>query len=118
MADGGWRMAEGEERPKLSSRPEAPWGMWAGIAGGVVAAGLSVKGILASGTSAAAYTYVFIPFIAIAAMLPSAVWGLAVGCVWLSLRGAQRYPLLMLAAAWVFALAVPAAIGWELWRAR
>jgi hypothetical protein len=105
-----------EDRPKLSSRPEAPWGMWAGIAGGLAAAGLSVKGILASGASAAAYAYVFIPFIAIAAMLPCAVWGLAVGCVWLSLRGVQRYPPAMLLAAWIFALAVPAAIGWELWR--
>jgi hypothetical protein len=90
--------------------------MWAGIAGGIAAAVLSVKGVLASGSSAAAYTYVFIPFIAIAAMLPSAVWGLAVGCVWLSARGAQRYPPAMLAAAWVFALAFPAVIAWEMWR--
>src|SRR5687767_5496663 len=100
-------MKDEETRPKLSSRPEAPWGMWAGIAGGLAAAALSVKGIVASGSSAAAYGYVFVPFIAIVAMLPSAVWGLAVGCVWLSLRGTRSYPPAMLAAAWIFALAGP-----------
>jgi hypothetical protein len=109
-------MAESEERPRLSSRPEAPWGMWAGIAGGLAAAALSVKGILASGSSTAAIGFIFVPFIAIAAMLPSAVWGLALGCVWLSVRGAQQYAPAMLVAAWVFALAGPAAIGWEVWR--
>jgi hypothetical protein len=105
-----------EERPKLSSRPEAPWGMWAGIAGGLAAAALSVKGIVASGSSAAAIGFIFVPFVAIAAMLPSAVWGLALGCVWLSLRGAQRYAPAMLVAAWALALAGPAVIGWEVWR--
>ena len=105
-----------EERPKLSSRPEAPWGLWAGIGGGLVAAGLSVKGILASGSSTAAIGFIFVPFVAIAAMVPSAVWGLAAGCVWLSLRGAQRYAPAMLMAAWAFAVAGPAVIGWEIWR--
>lgn len=109
-------MKDEETRPRLSARPEAPWGMWAGIAGGLAAVVLSVKGIVASGSSAAAYSYVFVPFIAIVAMLPSAVWGLAVGCVWLSLRGARSYPPAMLATAWIFALAGPAVIGWELWR--
>ncbi len=108
----------GEENPpiKLSSRPEAPWGMWASVAGGLAAAGLSVKGILASGSSTAAIGFVFVPFIAIAAMVPSAVWGLALGCVCLSLRGAQRYAPAMLVAAWTLTLAAPAAIGWEVWR--
>jgi hypothetical protein len=105
-----------EERPKLSSRPEAPWGMWAGIAGGLAAAALSVKGIFAWGGSTAAIGFIFVPFVAIAAMLPSAVWGLALGCVWLSLRGAQRYAPAMLVAAWAFAVAGPAVIGWEIWR--
>lgn len=105
-----------EERPRLNSRPEAPWAMWAGIAGGLAATALSVKGIFASGSSTAAIGFIFVPFIAIAAMLPSAVWGLALGCVWLSLRGAQAYAPAMLAAAWVLALAGPAVIGWEMWR--
>jgi hypothetical protein len=104
----------GEERPKLSSRPEAPWGMWAGIGGGVIAAVLSVKGILASGSSTAAIGFIFVPFVAIAGMVPAAVWGLAAACVWLSLRGAQRYAPAMLVAAWAYALAGPAVIGWEI----
>jgi hypothetical protein len=107
-----------EERTavKLSSRPEAPWAMWAGIAGGLAAAVLSVKGILGSGSSTAALGFLVVPYIVIAAMLPSAVWGLAAGCVWLSLRGARRYAPAMLIAAWVLALAGPTAIGWEVWR--
>jgi hypothetical protein len=105
-----------DERPKLSSRPEAPWAMGSAIAGGLAAAGLSVKGILASGGSTAAIGFIFVPFVAIAAMVPAAVWGLALGCAWLSLRGAQRYPPAMLVAAWIFALAGPAVIGWEAWR--
>jgi hypothetical protein len=107
-----------DERPKLSARPEAPWGMWAGIAGGIAAALLSVQGILGSAGGGAAFSFIFVPFIAIAAMLPSAVWGLAVGCVWLSLRGTQRYAPAMLVAAWIFALAGPVVLGWELWGGR
>jgi hypothetical protein len=106
-------MSEEQARPGLSSRPEAPWGMWAGIAGGLAAAALSVKGILESTSSTAAIGFIFVPFIAIAVMIPSAVWGLAAGCVYLSLRGAQHYAPAMLLAAWALTLAVPAAIGWE-----
>ena len=109
-------MSEEKGRIKLSARPEAPWALWAGVAGGLAAAGLSLKGILASGSSTAAIGFIFVPFIAIAAMIPSAVWGLALGCVCLSLRGAQRYAPAMLAAAWTLTLAAPAAIGWEAWR--
>jgi hypothetical protein len=90
--------------------------MWAAIAGGLAAAALSVKGILSSGSSTAAIGFIFVPFVAIAAMVPCAVWGLAAGCVWLSLRGEQRYAPAMLVAAWVFALAGPAVIGWEVWQ--
>ena len=107
---------EESARARLSARPEAPWGLWAGLAGGLAAAALSVKGILASGSSTAAIGFIFVPFVAIAAMIPSAVWGLAAGCVYLSLRGAQQYAPAMLVAAWAFALAGPAAIGWEAWR--
>jgi len=105
-----------QERPRLSGRPEAPWGLWAGIAGGVGAAALSVKGILGSGSSTAAIGFIFVPFVAIAGMIPSAVWGLAAGCVYLSLRGRQRYAPALLVAAWALALTGPAAIGWEVWR--
>lgn len=104
------------EQPRLSSRPEAPWGRVAGIAGGLTAAALSVKGILGSAGSTAAIGFIFVPFIAIAAMIPSAVWGLAAGCVYLSWRGAQQYAPAMLVAAWALTLAAPAAIGWEVWR--
>lgn len=104
------------ERPRLSARPEAPWGLWAGLAGGLAAAALSVKGILGSASSTAAIGFIFVPFVAIAAMIPSAIWGLATGCVYLALRGAQQYAPVMLLAAWAFALAAPAAVGWEVWR--
>ena len=103
-------------RLKLSARPEAPWALWAGSAGGLAAAAVSVHAILGSGSSTAAIGFIFVPFIAIAAMLPAAMWGLALGCVWLSLRGSQRYLRPVLMAAWVFALAVPAVAGWEIWR--
>jgi len=101
---------------KFSARPEAPWALWSGIAGGLAAAGLSVKAILGSGSSTAAIGFIFVPFVAIAVMVAAGIWGLAAACVWLALRGAQHYAPGLLAAATVFALAVPAAIGWETWR--
>jgi hypothetical protein len=107
-------MSDEEAKPRFSSRPEAPWAMWAGIAGGLAATLLSVKAILGSGSSTSAIGFIFVPFIAIVAMVPSALWGLAAGCVWLSLRGVQRYAPAMLVAAWVLALAGPAVIGWEI----
>lgn len=109
-------MPEEKNAGRLSSRPEAPWALWAGIAGGIAAAVLSVKGILGSASSTAAIGFLFVPFIAIAAMVPAAVWGLAAGCVWLSLRGTRRYAPGMLVAAWALAIAGPAAVGWEVWR--
>lgn len=104
------------DSPRLSARPEAPWALWSGIAAGLAAAGLSVKAILGSGSSTAAIGFIFVPFVAIAAMVAGGIWGLATACVWRALRGAQRYAPGLLAAAAVFALAVPAAIGWETWR--
>ena len=100
----------------LSSRPEARFALVAGIAGALAAAAISVKGILASASSTAAIGFIFVPLIAAAAAVPSGVWGLALGCVWLSLRGAQRYFPAVLVMAWVVTLAAPAAIGWEVWR--
>ena len=102
---------------KLSSRPEAPWALWTGLAGGIAAAGISVMGILKSGSSTAAIGFIFVPFVAAIAAIPAGIWGLALGHVWLHQRGVRHssHPAL-LAAAWVFALAVPAVIGWETWR--
>ena len=90
---------------KLSSRPEAPWALWAGVAGGLAAGVISVIG------------FIFVPFVAAIAAIPAGIWGLALGHVWLHLRGVRHssHPAL-LAAAWVFALAVPAVAGWEAWR--
>ena len=105
-----------EDRVRLSARPEAPWAFWTGIAGGIAAAALAVKGIFESGSSTAAVSLVFVPFFAIAAMVFAGIWGLALGCVSSSLRRAQHYAPGLLLAAWVFALAVPAAAGWETWR--
>jgi hypothetical protein len=105
-----------EERVRLSARPEAPWALWSGIAGGVAAAVLSVKGIFESGSSTAAIGLVLVPFLAIAAMVFAGIWGLALGCVAASLRRAQHYAPALLLSAWIFALAVPAAAGWEAWR--
>src|SRR5690348_5342577 len=104
------------DRVRLSARPEAPWALWTGIAGGVAAGALSVKGIFESGSSTAAIGLIFVPFLAIAAMVFAGIWGLALGCVAASLRRAQHYAPGLLLAAWIFALAVPAATGWEIWR--
>jgi hypothetical protein len=104
------------EPPRLTARPEAPWALWTGIAGGVAAAVLSTVSIFSSASSTAAIGFIFVPFVAIAAMVGSGIWGFALGCVWSSVRGVQRYAPALLAAAWVLALAVPAAIGWEAWR--
>jgi hypothetical protein len=103
------------ERVSLSARPEAPWALWSGIAGGVAAAALAVKGIFESGSSTAAIGFVLVPFFAIAAMVFAGIWGLALGCVASSLRRVQHYAPALLLAAWTFALAVPAAAGWEIW---
>ena len=102
---------------KLSSRPEAPWALWTGLAGGLAAAVVSVMGILKSGSSTAAIGFIFVPFVAAIVAIPAGIWGLALGHVWLHQRGVRHssHPAL-LAAACVFALAVPAVIGWETWR--
>ncbi len=108
--------AAGAAPVKFSARPEAQWALWTGIAGGLAAAAVSVYAIFRSGSSTAAIGFIFVPFISVLAMLPAAVWGVALGCVWLSLRGARRYLPPVLIAAWVFALAVPAVAAWEVWR--
>lgn len=101
---------------RLSSRPEARFALVAGIAGGIFASVVSVKGIFASASSTAAIGFLFIPFIAAAAMVIAGVWGLALGCVWYAVRGRRQYFRAVLLLAWVFALGGPAAAGWEVWR--
>lgn len=101
---------------RFGERPEARWALWTGIAGGVAATVVSVHAILGSASSTAAIGFIFVPFVAIVVMLPAAMWGLALGCVWASLRGSGQYLRPVLIAAWTFALAVPAVIGWEVWR--
>src|SRR5688500_4567902 len=98
-------MKDEEAPPGLSSRPEAPWAMWSGIAGGLVATALALRGMAGTDPGAAVMGFVVVPLIAITAMIPAAVWGLAAGCVWLSSRGEQRYRPGVLVAAWSYALA-------------
>jgi len=75
---------------KLSSRPEAPWALWTGLAGGLAAAVVSVMGILKSGSATAAIGFIFVPFVAAIAAIPAGIWGLALGHVWLHLRGVRH----------------------------
>ena len=100
----------------FSARPEARFALAAGIAGALAAAAISVKGIFASASSTAAIGFIFVPLIAAAAAVPAGVWGLALGCVWLALRGERRYFRAVLVAAWAVTLAVPAVLGREVWR--
>lgn len=97
-------------------RPEARFALVAGIAGGIAAALLSVKGIFASGSSTASIGFIFVPFVAAVAMVITGIWGLALGCVWHALRGTQRYFRAVLLLAWVLVIGGSAAAGWEVWR--
>ncbi|MSQ54342.1 MAG: hypothetical protein EXR31_03130 [Betaproteobacteria bacterium] len=101
--------------PDRPPRPELPWAMWAGIAGALATTAISVTGIMSSGSSTAAIGFIFVPFVAIAAAVPSAVWGLALGYIAAHLRGARRPVRAVLVTAWVVALAVPAVIGWQVY---
>ena len=65
----------------LRARPEAPWALWAGVAGALAAAALSVKAILGSGGADAAAGYLLVPFIAAIAAIPCGIWGAALGHV-------------------------------------
>jgi len=97
-------------------RPELPWALWAGIAGALAAAAVSVKGIFSSASSTAAIGFIFVPFIAIAAGVLAGVWGLALGTVVAHFRGLKQALRPVLIMALVVAVAVPAALGREMWR--
>ena len=100
----------------LSARPESRFAMIAGIAGALLAAVISVKAIIGSASSTAAIGFVFVPFVMIAAMVFTGIWGLALGCVWYALRGRRSYLRPVLLLAWVMALGVPTYAGWQVWQ--
>ncbi len=101
--------------PDRPPRPELPWAMWAGIAGALAATAISVKAILSSASSTAAIGFIFVPLVAIAAAVPSAVWGLALGYIAAHSRGVRRAVRAVLVMAWVVALAVPAVVCWQVY---
>lgn len=100
----------------ILARPEARWALWIGIAGALVATVLSVKGIFASASSTAAIGFIFVPLVAVAVAVPAGIWGMALGHVVLVLarRTETLRPLLITALA--TALALPAVVGYELWK--
>jgi hypothetical protein len=100
----------------LRERPEARWALWAGIAGLLVAAAVQVKAIFASSSATAAIGFVIVPLIAALTAAAAGIWGLALGHVVERLRGKVQGPSILLAAALVIATAVPAAVGFEVWR--
>jgi hypothetical protein len=100
----------------LRERPEARWAFWAGIAGLMAAGALQVKAIFASPSSTAALGFILVPLIAALAAAAAGIWGLALGHVVERARGAVGGPAVLLAAALVVAAAVPAAVGYEVWR--
>jgi len=93
-----------------------PWAFWAGVAGALVTSAISVKSILSSASSTAAIGFIFLPFIAIAAAVPSGIWGLAVGYLVACRRGLRQSVRPVLLMAWVVALAAPAMVSWEVYR--
>ena len=103
-------------RPGFAARPEARWALWAGLAGALAAAVLSVKAILGSAGPAATAGYLLVPFIAAIVAIPCGIWGAALGHVVLRLRGVVGEPWIVFWVALVAAAAVPAAIGYELLR--
>ncbi|MSQ72488.1 MAG: hypothetical protein EXR27_14530 [Betaproteobacteria bacterium] len=100
----------------LSARPEARFALVAGIAGGLLAAVISVKAIFGSASSTAGLGFIFVPFIMAAAMAFTGIWGLALGCVWHAVRGTRSYYRAVLLLAWAMTLCVPAYAGWQVWQ--
>ena len=109
--------AHGSRAPTgFRARPEARWALWAGVAGALATAALLVKAILDSGGSEAAVGYLLVPFMAAVAAIPSGIWGAALGHVVLRLRGVVGEPWIVFWTAVIAAAALPAVIGYELWR--
>jgi hypothetical protein len=110
-------MSEAPKENRWVARPEAAWALWAGIAGALAAAALSLNGIFSAGSAGATFGFLFVPFIAAAAAIPAGVWGAALGHVVLHMRGKIRSPRPVLIAAFVAAVSLPVTIGYEIWRA-
>jgi hypothetical protein len=104
------------KRTGFSARPEARWALWAGVAGALAAAALSVRAILYSPSSNPVLGFVLVPFFAAIAAVGFGIWGAALGHVVLQLRGAVREPPIVFWVALVAALALPVAVGYELLR--
>ena len=94
----------------VHARPEARWALCCGVAGALVTAALSVKGIFASGSSTAALGFVYLPLVAALGAIPVAAWGAALGHVVLRWQGAVHSPRLVLFAAVIVAAALPAIV--------
>ena len=62
-------------------RPEARWALWSGISAALTMFVAASVMILADPGSTAAFGFIFVPLIAVAAAVPVAVWGAALGHV-------------------------------------
>lgn len=100
----------------IRDRPEAPWALWAGVAGALAVAVLSARGIFASGSATAAFGFVYLPLVAALAALPIAIWGAALGHAVLRLRGRVHSPRAVFLAALAVAAALPALVVYEVQR--
>jgi hypothetical protein len=103
-----------QDQSRWVARPEASWALWAGIAGALAAAALSVKGILSSGSSTAALGFLAVPFIAAVAAVLTGIWGAALGHAVLHMRGRVYSPRPVLIAALLAAASLPLALGYEI----
>jgi hypothetical protein len=100
----------------LRERPEARWALWTGVAGLLAALVIQARAIFSSADSMAAIGFIFVPLIAALTAAATGIWGLALGHVVERLRGKVQGPSILFAAALAIALALPAAVAWELWR--
>jgi hypothetical protein len=100
----------------IRTRPEARWALWCGVAGALVTAALSVKGIFSSGSSTAALGFITLPLVAALGAIPVAAWGAALGHVVLRWRGAVQSPPMVLVAALAVAAALPVLVAYEIQR--
>ena len=71
----------------------------------------------ASASSNAVLGFLLVPFIAAIAAIPFGIWGTALGHVVMRLRGVVGEPPIVFWVALVAAAALPAAVGYEVWRA-
>jgi len=96
-------------------RPEARWALWSGISAALTMFVAASVMILADPGSTAAFGFIFVPLIAVAAAVPVAVWGAALGHVVLHLQGRAPEPKIVFWSALVAATALPAVLAYELW---